>query len=167
MIPVRPGTAADLDGLTGVLVDCVDGGASVSFLPPLDPARARAFWGGVLQGAAAGRRALLVAEDEHGIAGTVQLVLDMPENQPHRADVAKLLVHRRARRRGVGELLVTAAEAEARRRGRTVLVLDTTTGNAAERLYTRLGWQRAGEIPNFALDADRRLSPTTVMYREL
>ena len=164
---VRPATEDDLEGLTGVLVDCVDGGASVSFLPPLAPDRAREFWRGVAADAARGGRALLVAEDGDGIAGTVQLVLDMPENQPHRADVAKLLVHRRARGRGVGEQLVRAAEDEARRRGRTLLVLDTTTGNAAERLYLRLGWQRVGEIPGFALDADRRPSPTTVLYREL
>jgi len=105
---------ADLAALAGVLADCVEGGASVSFLQPLGRERALAFWRRVAASAAAGERVLLVAEDEGGICGTVQVILDLPENQPHRADVSKMLVHRRARRRGVGEALMRAAEAAAR-----------------------------------------------------
>src|SRR6185436_734143 len=133
-----------------VLIDCVDGGASVSFMHPLTRARAEAFWRRVAAGVAAGERALLVAEDAHGFCGTVQLLLDQPENQPHRADLAKLLVHRRARRRGLGEALMRAAENTARDCGKTLLVLDTASPEA-ERVYERLGWVRVGVIPGYAL----------------
>ena len=105
---------------------------------------------------AAGRRALLVAEDDAGIVGTVQLVLAQPENQPHRADLSKMLVHRRARRRGLGAALLEAAEETARDCGKTLLVLDTNTGSDAERLYTRMGWSRVGEIPDYLDPAARR-----------
>src|SRR5438128_1099665 len=117
--------ATTLEGLANVLIDCVEGGASVSFMHPLTRARAIAFWQKVADGVAAGDRALIVAEDEAGICGTVQLVFDLPENQPHRADLAKMLVHRRARRRGLGAALLQAAEQTARAHGRTLLVLDT------------------------------------------
>src|SRR6185369_9883207 len=106
--------AAQIDGLADVLIDCVEGGASVSFMLPLTRDRAVAFWRRVAQGVAAGERALLVAEDTQGLCGTVQLILDQPENQPHRADLAKMLVHRRARRQGLGAALMRAAEATAR-----------------------------------------------------
>src|SRR3954447_10033718 len=102
---------AQIDALSDVLIDCVEGGASVNFMHPLTRERATAFWRRVARGVAAGERALLVAEDAHGLCGTVHLVLDMPENQPHRADVTKMLVHRRARRRGVATALMRAAEA--------------------------------------------------------
>jgi GNAT superfamily N-acetyltransferase len=156
-------------GLADVLIDCVEGGASVGFMLPLPRAKAVAFWQGVLASAERGERILLVAEDvESGtIVGTVQVVLAMPENQPHRADVAKMQVHRRARRRGLGEALMRAAEAAAREAGRTLLVLDTVTGSDAERLYTRLGWQRCGEIPGYALWPNGGRCGTTVFYREL
>ena len=157
---------ADLDGLAEVLVDCVAGGASVSFMAPLTHERARAFWAGVGDGVVRGERALLVADDESGVVGTVQLVLDLPENQPHRADLVKLLVHRRARRRGVGEALLRAAEAAARELGRTLLVLDTASADA-ERLYARAGWQRVGAIPDYALLPDGAPSDTVVYYRRL
>jgi GNAT superfamily N-acetyltransferase len=158
---------AQIDALAAVLIDCVEGGASVSFMLPLTRERAVAFWRKVAADVAAGRRALLVAEDGEGICGTVQLVLDLPENQPHRADLAKMLVHRRVRRRGLGEALMHAAESMARECGRTLLVLDTVTGDAGERLYARLGWTRVGVIPRFALMPDGAPCATTYFYRDL
>jgi GNAT superfamily N-acetyltransferase len=160
---------AAAEALTDVLLDCVEGGASVGFMHPLPRAKALAFWQQVLAGAARGERIVLVAEDVESdtIVGTVQVVLTVPENQPHRADVAKMLVHRRARRRGLGAALVQAAEAAARAAGKTLLVLDTVTGSDAERLYTRLGWQRCGVIPGYALLPQGGLCSTTVFYRVL
>lgn len=157
---------AQLSGLAAVLADCVDGGASVSFMHPLSEERAQAFWRNVAAGVASGERALLVAEDEEGILGTVQVVLAQPENQPHRGEVAKMLVHRRARRRGVGGLLMKAAEQVARERGKTLLVLDTSSADA-ERLYERSGWVRVGSIPGFALLPQGEPCDTTFFYREL
>lgn len=148
--------------LCEVLIDCVHGGASVSFMAPLSGAKAQAFWHGVADGVARGDRVLLVAEDEAGsIVGTVQVVFAQPENQPHRADIAKMLVHRRARRRGIGAMLMEAGETAARAAGRTVLVLDTATGSDAERLYQRMGWQRVGVVPDYALWPDGRMCATT------
>ncbi len=160
---------AVLEGLADVLMDCVEAGASIGFMHPLHRAKAVAFWEGVLAGAARGERIVLVAEDtaSQRIVGTVQLVLTMPDNQPHRADVAKMQVHRSARRRGVGAALMRAIEAEARNAGRTLLVLDTVTGSDAERLYSSLGWQRCGEIPDYALWPQGGLCSTTVFYRQL
>lgn len=160
-------TDTDIDGLTTLLVDCVDGGASVSFMHPLDRAHAARFWRQVAAGVESGERALLVAEDDHGIAGTVQLVLSQPDNQPHRADLAKMLVHRRARRQGLGAALMQAAESMGRDCGKTLLVLDTVTGSDAERLYTRLGWQRVGVIPGYALLPRGGLCATTYFYKPL
>lgn len=155
--------------LSDILIDCVQGGASVSFMAPLSREKAQAFWQGVADGVARGTRALLVAEDNAASAllGTVQIVLDQPENQPHRADIAKMLVHRQARRRGVGAMLMRAAEETARLAGKTLLVLDTATGSDAERLYQRLGWTRAGVVPGYALWPDGRPCATTYYYREL
>jgi GNAT superfamily N-acetyltransferase len=158
---------AQIEGLADLLVDSVDSGASVGFMHPLAPARAQAFWRRVADGVAAGARALLVAEDDTGIVGTVQLVLDQPDNQPHRADLAKMLVHPRARRKGLGAALMLAAEELARDSGKTLLVLDTVTGSDAERLYARLGWVRVGEIPDYALLAHGGLWGTTVFYKPL
>jgi GNAT superfamily N-acetyltransferase len=158
---------AQIDQLARVLIDCVDGGASVSFMHPLTRDRAEVFWRRVAQGVAAGERALLVAEDAHGFCGTVQLVLDQPENQPHRADLAKMLVHRRARRQGLGAALMRAAEATARECGKTLLVLDAVTHGDAARLYERLGWTRVGDIPGYALMPQGGLCSTTVYYRTL
>lgn len=160
-------TDTQIAGLADVLIDCVEGDASVSFMHPLSHERAAAFWRGVAQGVAAGERALLVAEDAQGICGTVQLVLAQAENQPHRADLAKMLVHRRCRRQGLGEALMRAAENMARDCGKTLLVLDTVTGDSGERLYQRLGWQRVGVIPGYALLPRGGLVGTTVFYREL
>jgi GNAT superfamily N-acetyltransferase len=158
---------AQIEGLADVLIDCVDGGASVSFMHPLTRERALAFWRRVAQGVAAGERALLVAEDAQGLCGTVQLVLDQPENQPHRADLSKMLVHRRVRRQGLGAALMRAAEATARDCGKTLLVLDAVTGGDAARLYERLGWVRVGAIPGYALMPQGGLCSTTVFYRDL
>ena len=157
---------AQIDALAELLIDCVDGGASVSFMHPLSRERATAFWRRVADGVAAGERALIVAEDARGLCGTVQLILDQPENQPHRAELAKMLVHRRARRRGLGEALMRAAEATARECGKTLLVLDTANPEA-ERLYERMGWTRVGVIPGYALLPRGGLCGTTLYYRDL
>lgn len=158
---------AQIEQLADVLIDCVEGGASVSFMHPLSRERAVAFWRRVAQGVAAGERALLVAEDAQGLCGTVQLMLEQPENQPHRADLSKMLVHRRARRQGLGAALMRAAEATARECAKTLLVLDAVTGGDAERLYQRLGWERVGVIPGYALLPRGGLCSTTVFYRDL
>lgn len=159
-------TDAELRQLAGVLVDCVEGGASVSFMHPLPFAKALEFWRGVAEGVGRNERALIVAEDATGIVGTVQLVLEQPENQPHRADLSKMLVHRRARRTGLGGALMRAAEAVARECGKTLLVLDTAS-NDAERLYERAGWIRCGVIPGYALLPGGGLCDTTYFYRVL
>jgi GNAT superfamily N-acetyltransferase len=156
-----------LNGLADVLMDCVEGGASVSFMQPLSRDRALAFWRKVADGVRAGQRALLVAEDDLGVCGTVQLIFDLPENQPHRADLAKMLVHRRARRRGLGAALMRAAEAAARASGKTLLVLDAVTDGEAARLYAKLGWVRVGDIPNYALFPQGGYCSTTYFYKDL
>ncbi|MGD9703192.1 MAG: N-acetyltransferase family protein [Acidimicrobiia bacterium] len=154
--------------LADVLIDCVEGGASVSFMLPLGRERAEAFWATMLDGASRGERIVLVAEehDTGAVVGTVQVVLTGPENQPHRGEIAKMLVHRRARRRGVADALMRAAEAAALEAGKTLLVLDTSSAEA-ERIYARLGWQRVGVIPGYALWPDGGLVDTTVFYKEL
>ena len=168
---IRPLHAAEARArapeLAAILVDCVEGGASVGFMAPLTRERAEAFWRGVAEGVARGERILLAAEDGEGLLGTAQLVLATPENQPHRADVAKMLVHRRARRRGVGAALLAALDDAARAAGRTVLVLDSVTGSDAERMYERHGWTRVGEVPHFALFPDGRPCGTTFFCRAL
>jgi GNAT superfamily N-acetyltransferase len=158
---------AHVQALADLLVDSVADGASVGFMHPLEKAKAVAFWRRVADGVATGERALLIAEDETGIVGTVHLVLALPENQPHRADLTKMLVHPRARRRGLGAALMEAAEELARDCGKTLLVLDTVTGSDAERLYAHLGWVRVGEIPEFALLAHGGLWGTVVFYKKL
>ena len=158
----------EIEGLSDVLIDCVEGGASVSFMWPMSRAKADAFWRSSFASAANGERVVLVAREPSGaIVGTVSVIWAQPENQPHRADVAKMLVHRRARRSGVGAKLLDAAERSASAAGKPLLVLDTVTGSDAERLYVRSGWQRCGEIPNYALWPDGRLCPTTVFYKQL
>ena len=162
-------TSTNREMLSGLLIETVANGGSVSFMHPLSRARALAFWNEALASAARGERVVLVAEDLEvgGVVGTVQVVLATPENQPHRADIAKMLVHRRARRRGVAAALMQAAEATAREAGRTLLVLDTVTGGDAERLYARMGWERCGVIPGYALLPRGGLCSTTVFYRVL
>lgn len=156
-----------LDGLAAVLVDCVEGGASVSYMAPFSHDDARAVFEGWAEEVEQGRRVILAAFAEGELVGTVQVSLIVPPNQPHRGEIAKLLVRRSARRRGIAELLMEAAEREALAEGRTLLVLDTVTGDAAERLYTRLGWTRVGVIPNYALYPDGRFCDTTVFFKDL
>ena len=157
----------EIAGLSDVLIDCVEGGASVSFMLPMTRAKADAFWRGAAAAVARGERLVFAAEDAAGaIVGTVQIILAQPENQPHRGDLAKMLVHRRARRRGLGAALLTAAEEGARRAGKTLLVLDTASDDA-ERLYARNGWQRCGEIPSYALWPDGRPCATTLFFKFL
>ena len=157
----------EIEGLSDVLIDCVEGGASVSFMLPMSRAKADAFWRSTAASVARGERVVLAAEDAAGtIVGTAQVILAQPENQPHRGDLAKMLVHRRARRRGVGAALLVAAERSALSAGKTLLVLDTASDDA-ERLYARQGWQRCGEIPNYALWPDGRPCTTTFFYKFL
>lgn len=158
----------EIDGLCDVLIDCVTGGASVSFMLPMTRAKAETFWRNAGASAARGERLVLVAEQAGGaIVGTISVVLNLPENQPHRADIAKTLVHRRMRRQGVGAALLAAAERSALEAGRTLLVLDTVTGDDGERLYAAQGWQRCGSIPDYALWPDGRACATTVFFKSL
>jgi ribosomal protein S18 acetylase RimI-like enzyme len=159
-------TIERIDQLADVLLDCVEGGASVSFMLPMARETALSFWRKVAGGVGRRERTLLVAEDADGIVGTVQLITDMPENQPHRADVAKLLVHRRVRGLGIGRKLMEAVEEAAREQGRRVLVLDTAS-STAERLYERLGWQRVGVVPDYALMPDGALCATIFFYKHV
>ena len=156
-----------LDALASVLQDCVAGGASVSYLSPFSQEQARAAFAGFAAEAEQGRRLVLAAFDEGELVGTVQVILSLPPNQPHRGEIAKLLVHRRARRRGIAQLLMVQAESEARAEGKSLLVLDTVTGDGAESLYTKLGWTRVGVIPGYALYPDGRPCDTTVFFKNL
>jgi GNAT superfamily N-acetyltransferase len=169
-VGIRPAVTGgdDVRALADVLVDCVEGGASVSFMLPLEHERAEAFWLGALESASRGERIVLVAEEpESGaLVGTVQVILTAPENQPHRGEISKMLVPRHARRRGLGAALMRAAEAAALEVGKTLLVLDTASADA-ERLYHRLGWQRVGVIPGYALWPDGGLVDTTIFYKLL
>jgi GNAT superfamily N-acetyltransferase len=156
-----------LDQLADVLVDCVEGGASVSFMLPFSHQQALAFFRKVAGTVASGHTVLLAARLGGRIVGTVQLGLDTPPNQPHRADIKKLLVHRSARGHGVGAALMAQAEEEARRRGRWLLVLDTVPGENGHRLYLRAGWTQTGLVPNYALFPDGRLCDTAIMWKRL
>jgi len=155
-----------VDGLTDVLLDAVESGAGVSFMADLTRDGAEAWWRRVLR-AATPRTVILVARDESGIVGTVQLQPAWPPNQPHRADVAKLMVDRRARGRGVARALMEELERQARAQGFTLLLLDTCKGSAAERLYVSMGWTRVGEVPNFALNPDGSWCDTVFFYKQL
>lgn len=160
-------TETEIAQLTDVLIDCVEGGASVSFMLPMTRQKSLGFWHRVAVDVRNRTRILLVAEDALGIAGTVQVALDLPENQPHRGDLAKMLVHRRARNRGIGASLLQSAQDAARDAGLTLLVLDTVSGGAAERLYQRLDWRRVGEVPDYALWPGGGYCPTTYYYRRI
>jgi GNAT superfamily N-acetyltransferase len=168
-IVALPASLADgvLAELAGVLVDCVEGGASVSFLSPLPPDQAIGFFREVAVSVAAGDTVLLAARLDGRVVGTVQLGLDTPPNQPHRADIKKMLVHRSARGRGIGAALMARVEEEARRRGRWLLVLDTVPGENGHRLYLRAGWQQTGIVPDYALFPDGRLCDTAIMWKRL
>ncbi len=159
--------SGQLDALAHVLADCIDGGASVGFMPPFGLADARSIYDGVFDEVSKGRRLLLGAFIDDELIGTVQVVLTLPPNQPHRGEITKLLTHRSARNRGVAKLLMQRAEAEARAEGKTLLVLDTCADSVAERLYLRLGWTRVGVIPNFALYPDGSICDTVVFWKAL
>jgi len=153
--------------LAAVLHDCVEGGASVRYLAPFSLADARDAFEAVAVDVERGRRVLLAAYRDDELVGTVQVVPAAQPNSPFRAEIVQLLVHRSARRQGVAARLMDAAETEARSEGRTLLVLDTVTGDAAERLYERLGWTRVGVIPDYALYPDGRPCDTTVFFKRL
>ncbi len=155
------------DALSEVLADCVAGGASVSFMAPFSTADAHAWWGGVIANVAADKTVLFGAYVDGALVGTVQLGLDVPPNQPHRGEIAKLLVRRSARGRGVAARLMAEAEREALAEGKTLLVLDAVTGGDAARLYDRLGWTTVGVVPNYALYPDGRPCDTTVFWKAL
>ena len=156
-----------LEQLAAVLVDCVEGGASVSFMSPFSQAQALAFFRKIASSVTSGDTLLLVAKLGGRIVGTVQLGLDTPPNQPHRADVRKMLVHRSARRFGIGAALMARIEDEARRLGRWLLVLDTVPGESGYRVYKRAGWIECGVIPDYAMFPDGRLCDTTLFWKRL
>jgi ribosomal protein S18 acetylase RimI-like enzyme len=170
-IEVRALTAAEarlhIGALAAVLVDCVAGGASVSFMPPFSQADGERFFESVVSEVEARKRILLAAFADGELVGTVQVVHATPPNQQHRADIAKLLVSRSARAQGIGARLMEEAEAAARRAGKSLLVLDTCAGTAADRLYTRLGWTKVGIIPKYALNPDGSWCDTTVFWKEI
>ena len=164
---IAPESDADVRDLARLLVDAVDSGAAVSFLADLTLARAQDWWRRTLSEAPS-RAIFLVAREAAGLVGTVQLHPAWAPNQPHRAELAKLIVHRSGRGSGLGEQLMRAAEDEARRAGFGLLTLDAKRGGAAERLYRRLGWIHAGTIPRYALDPDgAALHDTVIFYKEL
>ena len=171
MIQIRQLTAGEashhLQDLAAVLIDCVDGGASVHFMPPLTQSAAIAFFEKTVEDVHQGNRILLAAFVDEKLVGTVQVIIGMPPNQPHRAEIAKLLVHRSARHQGIGALLMEQAEHVSRLNGKTLLVLDTATGESAERLYQRLGWKIAGMIPDFAFLPNGKLCGTTIFWKQL
>jgi GNAT superfamily N-acetyltransferase len=161
-----PAAQAAIAELADVLVDCVEGGASVSFMLPFGRDNAARFFEKVIASVARGETVLVAARLDGRVVGTVQLGLDMPANQPHRGDIKKLLVHRAARNRGLGALLMTRAEAEAKAQGRTLLVLDTASADA-ERLYVRGGWQRVGVVPDYAMWPGGGFCDTTFFWKRV
>ncbi|MFY7759822.1 GNAT family N-acetyltransferase [Aquidulcibacter sp.] len=156
-----------LADLCALLIDAVEGGASLGFLKPLDEARARTYWESVSKAVQAGDKALLVAEIEGAILGTVQVVLDMPQNQPHRGEISKMIVHTRVRQLGLGMRLLEAAEDRARLAGKSLLMLDTQTGSAAEHLYRKAGYSPLPPLPDYALTPDGELAPTTIFWKRI
>jgi GNAT superfamily N-acetyltransferase len=165
---VEPGGVAGIRPRLGeLLIDSVEHGASVGFLVPLSANEADAYWRRIERKVSDGVVILFVAgADGEPIVGTVQLDIDTMPNQPHRATVSKLLVHSAARRQGLGEALMAALEREARERGRWLLTLDSATPEA-ERLYERMGWSASGAIPDYAMNPDRSLTPTTFYWKDL
>jgi GNAT superfamily N-acetyltransferase len=171
VIEIRRLTAVDrrqyVGALAEVLLDCVQGGASVSFMASLSKAEAESFFEKVFDGVQQGDRILLAAFTDSDLVGTVQIVTATPPNQPHRADVAKLLVLRSARGQGVASRLMKQAEEASRLAGKTLLVLDTVTGDLAEKLYMSLGWTPVGVIPRYAMYPDGRWCDTTIFWKQL
>jgi GNAT superfamily N-acetyltransferase len=166
-------TASDvrsqLADFSGLLASCVEAGASIGFMAPFGPEKAEAFWAGIADKVDAGDRLIWTARDAetHALLGTVQLIIGLPDNQPHRGDVAKLMVSPDARRRGVARQLMLALEDGARARGLRTLVLDTVTGSPADALYRQLGWIEVGPVPDYALFPDGTPCSTTFFYRAL
>jgi ribosomal protein S18 acetylase RimI-like enzyme len=161
------GLEAHLDALAELLADAVTNGASVGFLLPLAEGETRAYWEGLAPELAGGSRVLLVAQNGERIVGTVQLELATKPNARHRAEVQKLLVHTSMRRRGLARALMDAIEAEAAARRRTLLVLDTRRGDAAESLYWSCGYTAAGIIPRYAINSEGGIDDTVLFYKEL
>jgi GNAT superfamily N-acetyltransferase len=159
--------AREIDQLSSLLVDAVDSGASVGFMPPISHAEALDYWRGVVHSIAEGARVLLVAMDEDAVEGAVQIALETRANGNHRAEAMKLFVHRRARRRGLAKALMAEVERTARRLGRTLLVMDTRKGGEAEKMCEALGYVRFGEVPDYARSADGSLHTTAFFYRQL
>jgi GNAT superfamily N-acetyltransferase len=163
--------AADVEArcrdLAALLVDAIEGGASVGFVWPIDDAQVDAFWRGIAADVAAGTCDVIVAERGGEIVGSIQLARSWKPNQAHRADVQKLLVARRERRKGIGRCLMDAVEARALETGRWLLTLDTRTGSEADSLYRRLGWIDIGTIPDYASDPDGTFAACTFFYRRL
>lgn len=158
---------AAVSDLSEILSDCINGGASLGFMLPFSPADAASYWREVADSVEGGATILAVAEVEGRIVGTVQVGLASKPNQPHRGDLMKLLVHRSARGLGLSRLLMEAVEAEAARRGRSLLVLDTATGSDAEKIYPRFGWERVGVIPDYAMWPQGGFCGTTLFYKRL
>ena len=156
-----------IPALAALLVDAVASGASVNFMAGFEQAEAESFWRGQMAAIASGQRILLVAERGEDVVGTVIVSFAPQPNQPHRADVNKMLVHSRYRRRGLGRRLLEAAEAAAREAGRTLLVLDTETGSSGHRLYAAAGWVEVGTIPGYAYSTDGHLSGATIFYKTI
>jgi GNAT superfamily N-acetyltransferase len=162
-----PELAEQIEALAGVLLNCVEGGASVGFMPPFAEPDAIAVFEHAAAEAGEGRRLVLGAFLSGELVGTVQVVLALPPNQPHRGEITKLLTHSSTRNRGIARSLMERAEAEARGEGKTLLVLDTCSGSVAERLYLRLGWTRVGVIPGFALYPDGSVCDTVVFWKQI
>ncbi|WP_417270111.1 GNAT family N-acetyltransferase [Celeribacter sp.] len=164
-----PIEAQTVDDLALLMSACVEDGAAIGMVHPFGVPDARAFWqGNVLPEVERGDRALFVAHDNTGICGTVQLITSMPPNQPHRCEIAKMMVAPSARRRGIGRALMAAALDHARALGKRTVTLDTRSGDVAEPLYASVGFEVAGKIPDFALDPDgATLHATTYMYLKL
>jgi len=156
-----------LEDLCALLIDAGEGGASLGFLKPMEPERARAYWEGVSKAVQVGDKALLVAEVEGAILGTVQVVLEMPQNQPHRGEISKMIVHTQVRQLGLGMRLLVAAEERAHIAGKSLLVLDTQTGSAAEHLYRKAGYSPLPPLPDYALTPDGMLAPTTIFWKRI
>lgn len=167
VVPTPNEAASLVSALADILIDCVEGGASVSFMLPVERRVAEDYYQQVHDKLTRGSLTLFVAYLDQEPAGTVLLSPVLIENQPHRAEVFKLLVHRRARKRGVAQALMSALESRAREVGRTLLSLDTTAGTPSERLYEKLGWHRLGVMPGHALLPDGRLSDTTFFWKQL
>jgi GNAT superfamily N-acetyltransferase len=171
-LDIEPLTGADVKthrpALVALLRDAVDSGASIGFLPPVAEAEASAYWDAVATTVVEGSRVLLAAHDaELGLVGSAQLDLATRANARHRAEVSKVMVHRRARRRGIGRALMLALEQHARRLGRTTLILDTRQGDPSEALYRAVGWTFAGAIPCYARSATGALDGTALYYKLL